>query len=85
MIIKMARIRYGQTKEQIKDKVQELVKSLHIKTPWPDENHPQILDDATRIYNCNKTGFPLSPKPGKVITHKSDKHIYQAGTSSKKT
>ena len=36
-IIKMARIGYGQTKEQIKDKVQELVKSLHIKTPWPDD------------------------------------------------
>ena len=33
----MARIRYGQTKEQIKDKVQELVKSLHIETPWPDD------------------------------------------------
>ena len=125
----MARIGYGQMKEQIKDKVQELVKSLHIKTPWPDdrpsekwykvfmkrhpvfrykmsqalarehcgisytdlaqwfdelrdfilnENHPQILDDATRIYNCDETGFPLSPKPGKVIAHKSDKHLYQA-------
>ena len=135
-IIKMARIRYGQMKEQIKDKVQELVKSLPIETPWPDdrpsekwyklfmkthpvlryemsqalarehcgisytdlaqwfdelrdfildENHPQILDDVTRIYNCNEIGFLLSPKPSKVITHKSDKHIYQAGTSSKKT
>ena len=135
-IIKMARIGYGQTKEQIKDKVHELVKSLHIETPWPDdrpsekwyklfmkrhpvlrykmsqalvreccgisytdlaqwfdelrdfildENHPQILDDATRIYNCDETGFLLSPKAGKVIAHKSDKHIYQAGTSSKKS
>ena len=135
-IIKMARIGYGQTKEQIKDKVQELVKSLHIKTPWPDdhpsekwyklfikrhpvlhykmsqalvreccsisytdlaqwfdelrdfildENHPQILDDVTRIYNCDETDFPLLPKPGKVIALKSDKHIYQAGMSSKKT
>ena len=27
-----------------------------------DENHPQILDDATSIYNCDETGFPLSPK-----------------------
>ena len=36
-IIKMARIGYGQMKEQIKDKVQELVKSLHIETPWPDD------------------------------------------------
>ena len=35
-IIKMARIGYGQTKEQIKDKVQELVNSLKMKTPWED-------------------------------------------------
>ena len=35
-IVKMARIGYGQTKEQIKDKVQELVNSLKMKTPWED-------------------------------------------------
>ena len=38
-----------------------------------------------RIYNCDETGFPLAPKPGKVIAMKTDKHVYQAGTSSKKT
>ena len=35
-IVKMAWIGYGQTKEQIKDKVQELVNSLKMKTPWED-------------------------------------------------
>ena len=35
-IVKMARIGYGQTKEQIKDKVQELINSLKMKTPWED-------------------------------------------------
>ena len=134
-IIKMARIGYGQTKEQIKDKVQELVNSLKIKMPWEngrplekwyklfvkrhpelrykmsqalareccgisytdlavwfDElkdfilemDQPQILDDPLRIYNCDETGFLLSPKPGKVVAAKYDKHTYQAGMSSKK-
>ena len=35
----MAWIGYGQTKEQIKDKVQELVNSLKMTTPWED-GHP---------------------------------------------
>ena len=35
-IVKMAQIGYGQTKEQIKDKVQELVNLLKMKTPWED-------------------------------------------------
>ena len=47
-------------------------------------NHPKILDDPSRIYNCNETGFLLAPKLGKVIAMKTDKHVYQAGTSSKK-
>ena len=32
----MARIGYGQTKEQIKDKVQEIINLLKMKTPWED-------------------------------------------------
>ena len=38
-IINMARIGYGQTKEQIKNKVQELVNAMKIPTPW-DNNRP---------------------------------------------
>ena len=35
-IVNMARIGYGQTKEQIKNKVQELVNVMKIPTPWVD-------------------------------------------------
>ena len=38
-IVNMARIGYGQTKEQIKNKVQELVNAMKIPTPWVD-NRP---------------------------------------------
>ena len=47
-------------------------------------NNEDILEDPTRIYNCDETGFPPAPKSGKVIAHRSDKHIYQGGTSSNK-
>ena len=134
-LIKMARISYGQTKNDVLNKVQELVKKMGIPTPFPDaqpsdkwyhlfmRHHPDlqmrmsrclskeccevsfdnihswftefksylkkmnnddILEDPTRIYNCDKTGFPLAPNSGKVIAHRSDKHIYQSGTLSNK-
>ena len=44
-----------------------------------------ILQDPSRIYNCDKTGFPLPPKMKKVIASKHDKHVYQIGTTSNKT
>ena len=134
-LIMMARIGYGQTKNDILNKVQELVKKMGIPTPFPDAqpsdkwyhlfmwhhpdlqmhmlsclsrehcevlfdnihgwftefesylknmNNEDILEDPTRIYNCDETGFPLAPKSGKVIAHRSDKHIYQGGTLSNK-
>ena len=47
--------------------------------------HENILDDPSRIYNCDETGFPMAPKLGKVIAGKGEAHVYQAGTSSSKT
>ena len=44
-----------------------------------------ILQDPSRIYNCDKTGFLLAPKMKKVIVSKCDKHVYQGGTTSNKT
>ena len=129
-LITMARIGYGQTKNDVLNKVQELVKRMSILTPFPDgcpsdkwyhlyvKHHSDlhmcmssclsrehcevsfdnihswftefqsylktmnkdILEDPTRIYNCDETGFPLVPKLGKVIAHRSSKHIYQVGT-----
>ena len=47
-------------------------------------NNEDILEDPTRIYNSDETGFPLAPKSGKVIAHRSNQYIYQGGTSSNK-
>ena len=46
--------------------------------------YKQILDDPSHIYNCDETGFPMAPKPGKVIAGKGEVHVYQTGTSSSK-
>ena len=130
----MAQIGYGQMKEQLFDKVQQLVIHLNIKAlfkdnrsmemwyrlfmahypelawkqqlllstqhasmmkehlyAWFDElktymeesAHGYILELLERIFNADETGFPLAPKPLKVITVKGELHIYQQGTSSK--
>ena len=46
--------------------------------------HPDILEDPSRIYNCDEMGFPMAPKPGKVLASKGDAHVYQASTSLSK-
>ena len=43
-----------------------------------------ILQDLSRMYNCDETGFPLAPKMKKVIASKCDKYVYQGGMTSKK-
>ena len=133
-LIKMARIGFGQTKEQLFGKAQQLVTQLGIATPFPngrpmdnwyrcfmnrypelskrqpmilskkragisreavnqwfdelheyitDIGHGDILTQPTRMFNADETGFPLAPKPLKVIAAKGDPHIYQQGSSSK--
>ena len=44
-----------------------------------------ILKDPSRIYNCDKTGFPPAPKMKKVIALKHNKHVYQGMMTSIKT
>ena len=44
-----------------------------------------ILENLSRIYNCDGTGFPLALKMKKVIALKHDKHVYQVGMTSNKT
>ena len=114
----MAKIGYGQMRNDIVEKVQVLVNKLNITIPWPKgrptdkwyqgymEHHPNLhyqmvsalckerasisfdniyewflelrnfivgtglpnlFEDPMRVYNCDKTGFPLAPKPKKVI------------------
>ena len=127
-LIKMAQIGYGQTKEQLFIKIQELVYYLQIRTPflnnrpsemwyrlfmarypelsqkqpsllsrqragitrqaideWFEEfksyleeiGHGYLLDQPSRIFNADETGFPLAPKPLKVIAAKGEPHVYQ--------
>ena len=132
----MARIGYGQTKNDVINKVQELIKKLQIPTPW-DNGRPTekwyrgfskryptlyyrmalalnkerasvsfeniaewfddlqayvveigllyIFKDPTRIYNCDETGFPLAPKPHKVLVERGQSHVYQSGVANTKT
>ena len=47
--------------------------------------HADILEDLSRLYNCDEMGFLLVPKTKKVMTSKHDKHVYQWGTTSNKT
>ena len=42
-----------------------------------------ILEQPNKIYNCDRTGFPMVPWPMKVIASKGDPHIYQQGASTK--
>ena len=133
----MARIRYGQMRLDILDKVEELLNKLNYQKKFGDSNRPSIkwymlfmerhlnlqmrmtsalsrarcdisydnltywlqelkdymgevkqadiLQDLSRIYNCDETGFPPAPKTKKVIASKHDKHVYQGGMTSNKT
>ena len=46
--------------------------------------HADILEDPSRLYNCDEARFPLMPKTKKVIASKHNKHVYQGGTTSNK-
>ena len=132
----MADIEYGQTKNDILDKVQVLVNTLGLKTPQENgcpsdkwyrlfmgchellqyqmvsalsKEHAgvtydhlyawflelkgycsalgefNLFEDATRVYNCDETGFPLAPKPWKVpVNIANTKHHYQSGFANTK-
>ena len=42
-----------------------------------------ILDDPSRIYNADESGFPFCPKTGKVLAPKGLKHVYKLTNSDK--
>ena len=52
-----------------------------LKDYLAEVKHADILEDLSRLYNCDETGFPLMPKTKKVITSKHNKHVYQGGTT----
>ena len=59
--------------------------SQELKDYMGEVKQADILQDPSRIYSCDETGFPLAPKMKKVIVLKCDKHVYQDGTTSNKT
>lgn len=42
-----------------------------------DSGHAHILNDASRIFNCDETAFFLAPKGPKVLARKGEKNVYQ--------
>ena len=135
-LTKMARIGYGQTRDTLFDKVQDIVARLKIPTPFTNgrpskqwyylfmKRHPylgirqaqllsreragirhkgiedwfqefkdylietgnwDILDQLQHIFNCDETGFPIAPKPVKIIAEKGTPNVYACGSSSKQT
>ena len=42
-----------------------------------------LLNEATRIFNCDESGFPLAHKPGKVICQRGLKDLGVATSSDK--
>ena len=44
-----------------------------------------ILEDLSRIFNCDEIRFPLALKMKTVIASKHEKHVYQGGMTSDKT
>ena len=135
-LTKMARIGYGQMKESLLDKVQEILNCLNIPTPWENgrpsrhwyelfmkwnshlklrqaqllsreragvshaglshwyqelydyllsTGNLEIFQQPLRIFNCDEMGFPIAPKPPKIICEVGAPNVYARGSSSKQT
>ena len=42
-----------------------------------------LLDKPCQVFNCDETGFPLSPSTLKVVTTKGDRHPYSINSGQK--
>ncbi|XP_073957399.1 uncharacterized protein [Choristoneura fumiferana] len=49
-----------------------------IESYLDENNFKTILNDPHRIFNADETAFFLSPKPGRVLAKKGDKHPYNS-------
>ncbi|KAJ8046390.1 Jerky protein-like-like [Holothuria leucospilota] len=48
------------------------------------EEGAEILNDPTRIFNCDESGFPLAGKAEKVLAPKGAKYVYQFSNSDRR-
>ena len=52
---------------------------------FADEGHLDALNDPSRQFNIDESGFSLSPKQGKVIGIKGEKHVFEESGMHHKT
>ncbi len=45
-------------------------------------NDPTLINDPSRIYNADESGFPLCPKSGKVLSKRGMKVVYNYTSSN---
>ena len=50
-----------------------------LKDYLAEVKHTDILEDQSRLCNCDESRFPLMPKTKKVITSKHDKRVLGGG------
>jgi hypothetical protein len=57
------------------DEVQEYVR---------EKNLEEVMDDPSRIFNGDETGFQICPSTGSVLAQKGTKNVYSIDTGSSK-
>ena len=75
----LSRERAGVTREGLAEWYNELNQYL------TETGNLDVIQHPLRIYNCDETGFPISPKPPKIIAEKGAPNVYARGSSSKQT
>ncbi|KAJ8930929.1 hypothetical protein NQ314_016228 [Rhamnusium bicolor] len=64
---------------------EEAIKNWHeIKIHLKEEKCVDILEDPTRIFNSNESGFETNPKTGLVLGPRGMKNFYQVKSGSEK-
>ncbi len=66
-------------KQSIKNWFQE------IKLYLTENNLLSILEDGSRVFNSDESGFYLCPKGEKVLCQKGEKHVYSISGNDEKT
>lgn len=74
----LTNIRASVTENQIRTWFNEVENFLR------KENLFQILENASRIFNCDESAFALCPKSGKVIAPRGEKNVYEVAKGSDK-
>ena len=73
----LSRLHAGVLWQAINDWFRELLEYLF------EMGNKDILEQPNRIYNCDETGFLMTPRSTKVIASKGDPHVYQQGALTK--